>query len=160
MAKARSDKATGLLSRGIYLEYSENGTSWTAIPDLQEIPDLGQAPETIEVTTLEDGAKRYIKGLQDYGSLDFVFLYSSVAGSGYQVCREIEAKTSKTHFQVKLPDGTTCKFLGELSTRINGIGTNDAIKFTASIAISSDMEITVATGDGNALEYATGPIGG
>ena len=136
--------ANGLLSKGITLSWGESEGTYTQIPDLQEIPDLGSAPETVEVTTLEDAAIRYIKGLKDYGSLDFVFLYSADAGSGYQVCREIESKTKPVYFKIELPDKTSFSFSGEMTTYINGIGTNDAIKFTASIAVNSDIAVTVA----------------
>ena len=60
--------ATGILSKGITLSYKEAET-FKVIPDLQEIPDLGGDTDTVETTTLADGAKRYIKGIKDYGDL-------------------------------------------------------------------------------------------
>lgn len=157
---ARFDKATGMLTRGTYLKYSATQEGeYTIIPDLQEIPDLGQEPETVEVTTLEDGAHRYIDGLKDTGgSIDFTFLYGCVEGSGYKVCRGIE-KLNKTHFfKIVLPDGTEIAFSGKLTTRIPGFGTNAAVQFTASIAVGSDFVVTESP-DGQILAYNEGIVG-
>ena len=82
--------ATGILSKDITLSYKKNEV-WTEIPDLQEIPDLGGDVDTVEVTTLADGAKRYIKGIKDYGDLAFKFLYdNSTDTSNYRVIRDLE----------------------------------------------------------------------
>ena len=69
--------AQGLLSKGIKFEYSSNGTSYTEVKNLQEIPSLGGTPEKIDVTCLADGNKKYINGLVDYGDLAFKFLYDN-----------------------------------------------------------------------------------
>lgn len=43
-------------------------TSWTAIPGITEIPEIGGAPETFETTSLDNlEYKTYIDGLKDTG---------------------------------------------------------------------------------------------
>lgn len=135
--------ATGILSEGITLAYN-SGTSttpvWTDIPDLQEIPDLGAAPENVEVTTLADSSKRYISGLKDYGELAFTFLYDNEgATSNYRILKGLEGGVEE--WQVEFPDGTTFTFEGEVATVIAGAGTNAALTFTANIALNSDITV-------------------
>lgn len=136
--------ATGILSKGITLSYSKTGGSdYTVIPDLQEIPDLGGDVDTVEVTTLADGAKRYIKGIKDYGDLQFTFLYdNSSEASNYRILRGLEDAGGVNYFKVTLPDDTTFTFSGEVATAIAGAGVGDALTFTATITLNSDMVVT------------------
>lgn len=75
---------SGVLTKGIELRYREANSEgefsgdFTKLNDLQEIPDLGGTTDTVEVTTFDDAAHMYIKGLLDYGdSVDFTFLYEA-----------------------------------------------------------------------------------
>ena len=52
--------AQGLLSKGIKFEYSTDGTAYTEVKNLQEIPSLGGTPDKVDVTCLADGNKKYI----------------------------------------------------------------------------------------------------
>ena len=131
--------ATGLLSKGITLGYKKS-SSYEVIPDLQEIPDLGGDVDTVEVTTLADGAKRYIKGLTDYGSLEFTFLYdNSTATSSYRVVKGLEGAVKE--WEVSFPDGTKFHFSGEVTTKVKSAGTGAALTFTASIACNSEIDV-------------------
>ena len=60
--------ATGLLSKDIKLSY-KLAAAFVELPDLQEIPELGGDVDKVEVTTLADGARRYINGIKDYGAM-------------------------------------------------------------------------------------------
>lgn len=136
--------ATGILSKGITLSYSKTGGGdYTVIPDLQEIPDLGGDVDTVEVTTLADGAKRYIKGIKDYGDLQFTFLYdNSTTTSNYRILRGLEEAGGVSFFKVTLPDETVFAFSGEVATSIAGAGVGEALTFTATITLNSDMVVT------------------
>jgi hypothetical protein len=137
--------ATGILSEGITLSYYDlDATAYVQVPDLQEMPDLGAAPELVEVTTLDDSAKRYITGLKDYGSLAFTFLYDNDAsGSNYRVLKDLEGAIEE--WQVELPDGTTFTFDAEVSTVIMGAGVNAPLTFTANLALNSDITVANPT---------------
>jgi len=75
---------SGVLTKGIELRYrvpdseGEFDGDFIKLDDLQEIPDLGGTTDTVEVTTFDDAAHMFIKGLLSYGdSVDFTFLYAS-----------------------------------------------------------------------------------
>lgn len=133
--------ATGILSKGITLSY-KNTNSWVEIPDLQEIPDLGGDTDTVETTTLADSAKRYIKGIKDYGDLEFKFLYdNSSATSNYRILRGLEEAETVTEWKVTFADKTEFTFTGSVTTKISGVGTGDALTFSGTITLSSDISV-------------------
>lgn len=132
--------AQGLLSKGIKFEYSANGTSYTEINNLQEIPSLGGTPDKVDVTCLADGNKKYINGLVDYGDLAFKFLYdNSSETSNYRVLKSL---TGINHFKITFPDNTTFEFTGECSCSLDAASVNAALTFTANIALNSEIEVT------------------
>lgn len=136
--------ATGILSKGIKLSYDKtgDGSSYTEIPDLQEIPELGGAAEKVEVTTLADGAKRYINGIKDYGDLSFKFLYdNSTATSSYRVLRGLEDAGTITKFKIELPDTTSFTFSASVATKVDSAGVNAPLTFSADLTLNSDMVV-------------------
>lgn len=135
----------GILSKGVELGYSKTipATTYTKIDNLQEFPDLGGNPSTVDVTTLEDSMMHYINGLKDTGELTFTFLYdNSGASSNYRVIRGLEEDGAVVAWQVSFPDTTKVAFTGQVTTNITGKGVNEALQFTATIAINSDMTVT------------------
>lgn len=136
--------ATGILSKGIKLGYSATKSStYTDIPDLQEVPNLGGSAEKVEVTTLTDSNHRYINGIKDYGDLEFKFLYdNSTETSNYRVLKGLETTGAVTYFQVTFPDGTKFTFSGQVSTQIDSAAVNSALTFTATITLNSEIAVT------------------
>lgn len=138
----------GILSKGITLSMStsESGT-YTVIPNLQEIPDLGGDVDQVDVTTLADGSYKYINGIKNYGALDFTFLYdNSSSTSNYRVLKDAEGDVC--YFKVEFPDaittsgnGTTFSFQAIPHVKINGAGVNAALQFTCSLALQSEITI-------------------
>ena len=155
-------KTDGLITKGILLGYSASGvtpsvtaagaagTSTTLIKGLQQIPDIGGTAETIEVTTFNDHAHTYINGLLNYGdSIDFTCLHDSdqfIAVNGLQ---------GQYNWIVALPDGAThssasdfatiktvAVFPGEVSAKVNGVGTNEALTDTISLKPSGTIEFS------------------
>lgn len=139
-------KQQGMLSLGIELGYSSTKEgSYTTLKNLQEIPDMGAEPETVETTTLADGAHIYIAGLKDYGSLAFTFLYdANQEGSSYKALRGLEEAGEVKFWEVKFPDGTKFHFSGTVNTMVSGVSFGDAINFTANIVCNSDIEVLFA----------------
>lgn len=132
--------AQGLLSKGIKFEYSANGTAYTEVGNLQEIPSLGGTPDKVDVTCLADGNKKYINGLVDYGDLAFKFLYdNSSETSNYRVLKSL---TGINHFKITFPDNTAFSFTGECSCSLDAASVNAALTFTANIALNSEIEVT------------------
>lgn len=135
---------SGFLSKGIQLSYSSTSTgTFTALTNLQEIPDLGGTKDSIEITTLASAAHEYMNGLINYGdSLDFTFLYDPAQFATLNALQGVQ------YWKVGLPDGengaidTTCAFSGEASVKLNGVGTNQPMTYTLSIRPNSEMSFS------------------
>ena len=126
----------GTLTKGLKLSYkaTSSGSTFTNLTNLQEFPDLGGSRDTVETTTLDDAAHVYIDGLENYGdSLEFIFLYEKTQFEALQ------ALSGNISWKVTLPgtSAATCSFNGSCSVRLNGTGTNDALKYTLAITPSS-----------------------
>lgn len=133
--------ATGLLTKGAKLLYKK-AEQYVEITDLQSFPSLGGQADKQEVTTLADAAHRYIKGLIEYGELQFKFLYDNASEtSNYRVCKSLDA-AGTTEWKVQLPDNTTFEFTGESSTAIDEGAVNAPLTFTMTIALNSDIKVT------------------
>lgn len=133
----------GYISKGITLSYkTASATEYTALTDLQEIPDLGGEREAIEITTLADGAHRYRDGILNYGdSLDFVFLYDPTQFA------TLNGLSGSVDWKVELPDGTAgaldtaITFSGSCNVIFAGVGINAPLTYTLSIRPNSLMTI-------------------
>ena len=133
----------GILTKGITLSYKKDGSTYTVIDNLQECPELGGTAENVEVTTLADGNKKYIKGIKDFGELAFKFLYdNSGAESNYRIVRGLEEAGNIVEWKVTFPDNTTFAFSGEVTTAIDSAAVNAALTFTATITLNSDITVT------------------
>jgi hypothetical protein len=122
------------ISKGITLSYKGAGSEFTALTNLQEIPDLGGTTESIEITTLADAAHMYTDGLKNYGdSLEFKFLYEATQFT------TLNGLTGETEWKVTLPDGEACTFSGTSSVRLDGVGVNAALTYTLAIRPGSEM---------------------
>ena len=132
----------GLLTKDITLSYKKN-SSYEVLDGLQEVPSLGGTPDKVEVTTLADASRRYIKGLKDYGDLAFKFLYQNdTATSNFRILRGLEESGKIVEWKVEFPDGTAFAFSGEASTSIDEGAVNAAVTFTLNINLNSDIKVT------------------
>lgn len=131
----------GILSEGITLGYKadSSGTSYTNLPNLLEIPELGGTVEKVDVTTLADSCKKYINGIKDYGDIAFKFIYDKTQFS------TLNGLSGSVSWQVGLPDGddgavgTKATFSGAPSVKLGSAGVNGAMTYTLSIALDSDI---------------------
>lgn len=123
-----------VISKGIKLSYKAGEGQFTALTNLQEIPELGGEKESIEVTTLADAAHMYTDGILNYGdSLAFKFLYEKEQFS------TLVALQGEPEWKVELPDGSSCTFKGGSSVKLDGVGVNAALTYTLSIKPSSEL---------------------
>ena len=127
-----------VISKGITLSYkSGEASQYTALTNLQEIPELGGDSEAIEITTLADVAHMYTDGIKNYGeSLEFKFQYDKTQFT------TLNALTGSVSWQVKLPDDATCSFTGTSSVKMDGVGVNAALTYT--LAVKPDSAMTWA----------------
>lgn len=118
------------ISKGIKLYHND-----TPLTNLQEIPELGGDAEALEITTLDDEARKYTDGILNYGdSLPFKFLYEAAQFTTLQ-----GSKDSDT-WKVELPDGTTCSFGGKGSVKLGAAGVNVPLTYT--LAIKPNTKLT------------------
>ena len=125
-----------VISKGIKLSYKAkgDGTQFTELTDLYEIPELGGDTDKIEVTNLADGAHKYTNGLKNYGdSIPFKFWYAK------EQFTTLSNLTDACDWKVELPDKTSCSFSGTPSVKLDGAGTNAALSYSLNIAPTSEM---------------------
>ena len=125
---------------------SGTGTiTYTKLVDIKSFGDLGGTPEQLETTTLSDGSRTYIRGIQDQEAIEFTCNYTA---TDYAT---LSALTAATPFAVYFgaasngtPDGHNGKFsfTGELSVYVNGGGVNEVTEMT--VTILPTTEITFA----------------
>jgi hypothetical protein len=122
------------------LFYSFDGNDETEILFLMEVPELGGAPEKIDVTTLSDSAKKYIPGIKDYGDLVFKFLYENEnAQSNYRVLKALDDNGATASFKLLYPDSTAHVFDAIPSVKIDAGAINGALTFSATMLLQSDI---------------------
>ena len=109
------------------------------IAGLTDIPDMGAAPEKLDVTTLADEYRQYINGVKDFGDLEFTFIYESGAEGNYAQLAAMEGAGVKSCI-VTFPDNSTFTFSGDIAVRIVGVGVNAVITFVMSVALQSEIE--------------------
>ena len=132
----------GLLTKDIKLSYKKD-SSYEVLDGLMEVPSLGGNPDKVEVTTLADASRRYIKGLKDYGDLAFKFLYQNdTATSNFRILRGLEESGKIVEWKVEFPDGTAFAFSGECSVAPSDGSVGGYIAFTLNISLNSDITVT------------------
>lgn len=131
-----------MLANGIKLGYkaTPESSSFTNLPSLKEVPDMGMEPELVENTCLDDTAMKYEMGIGDYGDMEFTFKYENKTGSSYRLLKAIP-KGQVTPFQVTFPDSTTFEFSAYANVKVSGGGVNDPIDFVLSLALQSDVTV-------------------
>lgn len=124
-----------VISKGIKLSYKgAEGSTFTELTDLMEIPELGGDVEAIEITTLADAAHMYTDGIKNYGdSLAFKFLYKDAQFT------TLNGLAGSQEWKVELPDGTACTFGGTCSVKLDGVGVNAALTYTLAVKPNSEM---------------------
>ncbi len=118
--------------------------TWAKLIDIKDFPDLGGAPETIETTTLSDGMRTYIAGIQNNEALTFTANYTKTdfatldALKGTQTDYAVWFGGTESG-GVVTPDGSDGKFSfkGDLHVFVTGAGVNEAVSMTITIVPST-----------------------
>lgn len=134
----------------VFLMKKGSGSSYEKLVDIKDYPDLGGEPEMLDTTTLSDGARTYIPGIQSQEALTFTANYTkndyttlkALEGTEYDFAVWFGASVSGG---TVTPDGSDGKFefKGKLVVFVTGGGVNEVVDMTISIAPST--EITVGT---------------
>ncbi len=104
---------------------------FTELIEIKDVPDTGSDPEQIEVTTLKDPKKRYIKGRQDCPAQAFTYNYEDEKFHK-KVLPYCDGKVNE--FLVKFPDGSGYTIKGSAETYVKGFGVNAPIEAVLTIA--------------------------
>ena len=104
--------------------------------DIKDFPDLGGAPELLEITTLSDSSRTYIQGIKDQQALEFTANYDPDA---YEA---INALTATTTFTLEFGiDGADSVFTwdGTASAYVLGAGVNEVVEMRIVIIPSTPI---------------------
>lgn len=138
-----------VLSNVSYLYRKANGTStFTKVCDITSVPDLGGAPEQIDITTLSDRKQKNMNGIQTVSAHEFGAWYDSDVYDTLQTIMEADYdKTSASEldtYQVWIGDngvGGKFEWQGKLSVYVGGYESNAAIPMTISISDEGEEAI-------------------
>lgn len=138
-----------VLSNVSYLYRKPNGTAtFTKVCDITSVPDLGGAPEQIDITTLSDRKQKNMNGIQTVSSHEFSAWYDSEIYDTLQSIMEADYdKTSASEldtYQVWIGDdgvGGKFEWQGKLSVYVGGYESNAAIPMTITISDEGEQAI-------------------
>ena len=131
---------------GYTTSYSSGSMSYTNIPGLKEIPEMGVDPEKVENTVLTDSVKKYEQGIGDPGDMAYVFKWDMGTGgnkAAYTALQSAQAAGTTVYFKEELKDGTTSTFSGQVAIKRSGGGVNGVMEWTLSVALLSDITTTL-----------------
>lgn len=119
-------------------------TGYTKLVDIKEFPDLGKAPNTVDVTTLTDHQRMYLLGLKDPGILEFTCNYDATdyatlaALSGEQKLAVVFG-TLGSENAVTATNGAFY-FKGLLTNWVKGAGVEAPVDMGVAIAVSTEIK--------------------
>ena len=128
-----------------FLMAEGTGNTLEKVVDIKDYPDLLSAPENVETTTLSDGARTYVDGIQNPdGSMDFTCNYDLAAVERLEGLKGVKKKYgvwfggTENAGADPTPTGDLGKFEGhgKLSYTVSGKGVNDVREIVIHIAPS------------------------
>lgn len=140
-----------LLTNKTYLFRSTDGSTYSEVCAITSYPDLGGAPETIDITTLRDGKQRSMNGLQAGEALEFGALYTV---NDFTLLKGYESEDAVTdegyYYQVRFGDVLGSKGIwtwqGKLSVFAVGGEPNARRDMTITISDEGETELTWSVG--------------
>lgn len=135
----------GISTYQTYLMYrSSTSGTFAKVADITSFPDLIPTPERIDITTLSDYMRKYIKGIGDSGEMSFGANYTpenfqavnNLSDHQYEYAVWFGASGNAGS---EVPDGHYGKFswTGDISASVNGGGVNEAVGMTITAIPSS-----------------------
>ena len=138
-----------VLSNVSYLYRKANGTStFVKLVDIPSVPDLGGAPEQIDITTLSDRKQKNMNGIQSVSSHEFGAWYDDTVYDTLQGIMDADYdKTSASEldtYQIWIGEngvGGKFEWQGKLSVYVGGYESNAAIPMTITISDEGEEAI-------------------
>lgn len=148
---AMAASTTPISTYRTYLMYKATGSSdYTKLCDIKSFPDMGGEPERIDVTSLSDGQRKYIPGVQDISSSTFTANYVAAdlqkinALSGQQTQFALWFGATGDVGQ-EVPSGSNGQYewTGDIMAYVNGGDVNSAVEMTIVTFPSTAFVLTV-----------------
>jgi len=128
---------------GSYLMHSTDGTTYTKLLDIKDYPDMIEAPEQLDATTLSDPMRVYIPGIKDVsGAMEFTANYSAADFAAVQALEGTEGYFAVWFGEnAGTPDGSKGKFSfkGYPYASKSGGGVNEVSDMTVGIIPSTEI---------------------
>ena len=128
------------------------GGSWAKLIDIKEFPDLGGVPEMLDTTTMSDGARTYILGIQETEAMTFTANYTLADYSSIKALENIETDFAvwlgaTVENEIATPTGVDGKFefKGYITVTKTGGGVNEVQNMTITIAPTTVIRQTQGT---------------
>lgn len=135
-----------MLANGAKLGYKKktgSPSTYTDLPGLKEIPEVGMEAEKEDNTSLTDKHKVYELGIGDLPDMVYKFRYDNTkAVSPYRVMREAAGTGEVLAFQETLKDGTVTEYDAQVSVKRTGGGVNGVIEFELTMIVQSELKYT------------------
>lgn len=139
-----------LISKGTTLSVSETKEGeYNLLYGLNSTPDMGGDTESVDITNLSDGTKRYIEGLKDYGDMEFGFYVNKKDDSqkdekmlydGYDTMRDYQNSGKQVYYKLTYPDGYGYIWRGSVSVKRGGAEVGSALTYTVTTRASTEIE--------------------
>ena len=119
-------------------------TTYTKIDGLNSIPQMGNAPNTVDSTCFDDLVyTSSVLGLQEIGVMDFGFnLSHPQAGENINTVAGLDRSTTYG-WKLAYANGITYEFKSKPSYSIDAVTPNDLAKFTLHLSAEDGFTITV-----------------
>ena len=128
---------------GSYLMHSSDGKTYTKLIDIKDYPDMIEAPEQLDATTLSDPMRVYIPGIKDVsGAMEFTANYSAADFASVQALEGTEGYFAVWFGEnAGTPDGSKGKFSfkGYPYASKSGGGVNEVSDMTVGIIPSTEI---------------------
>lgn len=133
---------------GSYLMHSTDGTTYTKLIDIKDYPDMIEAPEQLDATTLSDPMRVYIPGIKDVsGAMEFTANYSAADFAAVQALEGTEGYFAVWFGEnAGTPDGSKGKFSfkGYPYASKSGGGVNEVSDMKVGIIPSTEIEFSAS----------------
>lgn len=133
-----------------FLMKKGSGSTYEKLVDIKNFPDLGGEPDKIETTTLSDGARTYIPGIEDTDNLSFDANYTKTDFTTLKALKGTEQNLA-IWFGGTESEGTVTptgsdgkfEFKGYVDCYVKGGDVNSAVEM--SVVVTPSTAIAVAT---------------
>lgn len=133
------------------MKKGSSGNTYEKLIDIKNFPDLGGEPEKIETTTLSDGARTYIPGIQGTEALTFDANYTKSDFTTLKALKDTEQELAiwfggTESDGVVTPTGSDGKFefKGYVDCYVKGGEVNNPVEMAVSVTPSTPIALATA----------------